>query len=68
MPEGGPALAAWVQAKEQQFGQQEAQLSAVRQKVAHQTGVAGLQSIMLHHMEQLKAEHAGQVAQNPLAH
>jgi len=54
MPESGQALAAWVQSHEQQFVQQEQQLAQVHSMAQHQLGVAGVQGLLIHHIEAIK--------------
>ncbi len=56
MPEGGAALAAWVQQQDAQVKQHEAQLSQMHAVAQHQLGVSALRLLAGHHI-------AGQVAQ-----
>jgi len=65
MPESGQALAAWVQSHEQQFVQQEQQLAQVHSMAQHQLGVAGVQGLLIHHIETIKRQGQGPAPKGP---
>jgi len=65
MPESGQALAAWVQSHEQQFVQQEQQLAQVHSMAQHQLGVAGVQGLLIHHIEAIKGQGQGPAPKGP---
>lgn len=52
MPQGGQALAAWVQGHDAQLKQNEAQLDAQLDQVRHQAGSAALHVLAMDHIKQ----------------
>ena len=61
MPEGGPALQGWLQAHEQQFAQQQAQLAQAHEAARHQLGTSAIRMLAAH------VVHSGHVVPPPQA-
>ncbi len=66
MPEGGPALQAWVQGMEQKFGGQEAKLGDAHAQAQHQLGVSAAKVLLAHHIAD-KVRGGGAAPQAPQA-